>query len=436
MTRLRRLSPVAQFALSGLVVLALLGFGAVQLLAHTASNEAIRDARDVTRLAGEGVVSTALTPAFFRRDPAALARVDRIVRRAVLSKSIVRVKIWDATGRILYSDEPRIIGSRYSPGADEQHALRSGQAEAEVSDLTKPENRFERQYHKLLEVYLGVRTPAGPRVLFETYQRYSSVAASGRRLWQTFLPALILALVLLYVVQIPLAGSLVRRLRRGQHEREELLRRAVEASELERRRIARDLHDGAVQTLAGVSYRLSAVSEPLRGDDRPEAAAVAEAGTDVRRSIRELRTLLVDLYPPTLHQAGLGAAVSDLLAPLADQSIGTELDVDPDLRLTPEAEALLFRAAQEALRNVAKHADAEHVAVHVGRRNGHGLLEVRDDGRGFAPGAPADPATNGSARPGHFGLRMIQDLARDAGGTVIVDSQPGKGTTVRVSVPA
>jgi signal transduction histidine kinase len=346
----------------------------------------------------------------------------------------VRVKIWSADGRILYSDEPRIVGTRYALGEDEIGTLRSGQSEAEVSDLSRPENRFERQYRKLLEVYLGIRTPAGPRVLFETYQRYSSVAASGRRLWQTFLPALLGALVLLYLVQVPLAGSLVRRLRRGQREREELLRRAVEASELERRRIARDLHDGAVQTLAGVSYRLSAVSEPLRTAGRPEADAVAEAGTDVRRSIRELRTLLVDLYPPTLHQAGLGAAVSDLLAPLADRSIATELEVDPGLQLTPEAEALLFRAAQEALRNVAKHSEAEHVAVHVGRRDGHGLLEVRDDGRGFAPQQAPDVATG--ADNGHFGLRMIGDLARDAGGTVSVDSEPGRGTTVRVSVPA
>ena len=90
---------------------------------------------------------------------------------------VVRVKIWDARGRILYSDVRALIGTRYQLGDDELRALRTGGTKAELSDLGRPENRFERGFGNLLEVYLGVRTPTGQRVLFEDYQRFSSVSA-------------------------------------------------------------------------------------------------------------------------------------------------------------------------------------------------------------------------------------------------------------------
>src|SRR4051812_49909078 len=99
--------------------------------------------------------------------------------------------------------------------------------------------------------------------MLETCLRLSSVAASGRRIWLSFLPALVLALLLLELLQVPLAWSLLRRVQAGQLEREALLRRAVDASDAERRRIAADLHDGVVQTLASVSYGLAAVDERL-----------------------------------------------------------------------------------------------------------------------------------------------------------------------------
>jgi signal transduction histidine kinase len=398
--------PVAPFAVAGFVVLLLVGLVGVQILRGTGRREAIRDAREVTRLAGQGVVAPELRPGLERGDPAAVARVDRVVRASILHDPVVRVKIWDATGRILYSDEPRLIGQRFPLQADELAALRTGRPDAEVSDLRKPENRFERRFGQLLEVYLGVREPNGRRLLFETYQRYGSVAASGRRLWLEFAPALIGALVLLYLVQLPLAISLVRRLRREQHERE----RALAA---ERRRIAQDLHDGPVQTLAGVSFSLAA------SGDR-EAAALT------RRSMQQLRSLLVDIYPPSLEREGLRAALSDLLTPLGGRGVATRLEVPEDLRLPAEVEALLYRTAQEAVRNAASHAEPTTVSVRASAADGHARLEVADDGRGFS---------GDEQRPGHFGLRVVRDIVGQAGGRVEVRSAPGEGTTVTVEVP-
>src|SRR4051812_18349639 len=347
-SRMRRSSiatAVLQFAITGTVVVLLLGFVAVELLRHTGTSEAIGDSKRVARLAGDGIVAPNVRPGLERGDPRAIAAMDRVIRGRVLSGDVVRVKLWDASGRIVYSDEHRLIGFRTQLGDDDLAALRKGATDAEVSDLSRPENRFEREHKKLLEVYHGVTTPQGHRLLFEAYQRFSSISASGERLWQRFLPALIGALVLLELAQIPLAYSLARRVQRGQREREALLRRAIDASEIERRRIAGDLHDGVVQNLAGVSYGLSAAAERLpRGSDT--RSAVEEGATEARRTVRELRSLLVDIYPPNLHRSGLQAALSDLLDGIRSESCAARLTAPPDLELPQESEALLFRVAQ------------------------------------------------------------------------------------------
>jgi signal transduction histidine kinase len=354
--------------------------------------------------------------------------MDRVIRGRVLSGDVVRVKLWDAGGRIIYSDEHRLIGFRTALSADDVAALRDGTTAAEVSDLSRPENRFERPHKKLLEVYLGIRTAQGHRLLFEAYQRFSSISASGQRLWQRFLPALVGALVLLELAQIPLAYSLARRVRRGQREREALLRRAIDASSIERRRIASDLHDGVVQNLAGVSFGLSAAAEQLpHGSTTREA--VEEGAVEARRTVRELRTLLVDIYPPTLQRSGLHAALADLLDGIRSGGCEAHLAVAPDLDLPPETEALLFRAAQEALRNVRRHADARRVNLAVETTGSTAVLEVSDDGRGFDTDAAASSAN------GHFGLQMLGDLVGDAGGNFDIVSAPGEGTRVRLEVP-
>lgn len=420
-------SAVARFAITGLAGLALLTFVAIQLLSSRGTSEAIRNAKSVTQLAGRGVVAPYITPALLAGQPAAITALDRTVRARLLEDPVVRVKIWEAGGRIVYSDEHRLIGARYPLRDEEANALRTGGVAAEVSDLTRPENRFERQYHKLLEVYLGLKSTNGKPVLFELYQRFSSIAASGNRLFRAFFFPAVAVLVLVWLAQIPLAVSLARKLQRGQREREALLQRAIEASEFERRRIARDLHDGPVQDLAGVSYTLSSAIGEAEAVDPELAGALKQSSRQTRDSIRALRTLLVDIYPPRLHSEGLIAAVSDLLSPLAAAGLEVTLDADPHLRLPPGVEAVLFRVAQESLRNVLEHAQATSASVHVDATDGMVTLEVKDDGRGISE-VPAD-------RDEHFGLRMLEDLARDSGGALELDSAAGQGTKVRLQIP-
>lgn len=413
---------VARYALSGFAALVVLTAAGVYLLERIGRSEAIRDAKQVTALAGRGVVEREVTPTLERGDAAAVARLDAVVRRVVVGGNVVRVKIWQPNGRIIYSDQHQLIGSRYALGADERAALATGETEADISDLQRPENRFERPFGKLLEVYLPIRDTAGHELLYEEYQRYGSVAASGRRLWLSFAPAILGALALLWLVQIPLAWRAARKLQRGQAERERLLRHAIEASEAERRRIAHDLHDGAVQDLAGVSYSLAATAEAA---PEPMAAVMREAAEDTRRTIKELRTLLVDIYPPDLHRAGLAAALRDLVAPLAPRGVDVTLELSEPVELPDAIETLFYRCAQEALRNVVKHAQADHVLVRV-ESDGRVRLTIEDDGVGLP--------TRGDAK-GHFGLRLLDDLVRDAGGRLDVGSRNGSGTRVTVEVP-
>jgi signal transduction histidine kinase len=427
---------MAQFVLSGIAALVVVAVGGATVLDRIGRAEAIRSASEVTRLVGAGVIEHSLTSDLVDPDDpnheTALANLDKLVRKSVLQDPVVRVKIWTAQGRILYSDEPRLIGEQYPLDQDKREAFESGEVYAEVSQLAGVENRFDHNFGKVLEVYLPAFSTGAERepLMIETYQRYSSVAATGRRTWTAFGPVLLAALVVLELIQVPLAYSLTARLRERQQEREGLLKRAIEASEIERRRIAGDLHDGVVQQLAGLSYKLAAASTRAASSGNGELGdALSEAAADTRLSIRQLRSLLVEIHPPNVHSVGLQAALSGLLAPLSSRGVSTSLEVEVD-DLSPEVEVLLFRVAQEGLHNVLRHAAASSVIVTVKASEEAVTMVVSDDGRGFS----ADDRAHKAAE-GHMGLRLLGDLAADHGGEFEVYSGPGEGTVLRLKAP-
>jgi len=415
---------VARYLMSAVLAVVAISVLGVYLFERSGEEEAIRDAKDQTRASAKWAVEPALTDGVIRGDEKALRNLDTIVLERVLrGSSVVRVKIWDRSGRIVYSDEPALIGARYPIAPDELKEFEGTRIDAEVSDLSKPENRFEQHFGKLLEVYAALQTPSGQQLRYEEYYRSSFISARGARIFREFGVVGLGALILLALIQLPLVWQAAHRVRRSQRERVELLQRAVDASEIERRRIAADLHDGVVQNLAGVSYSLTAAAN----EAPPELAPLLrEASAQTRQGIRELRSLLVEIYPPELHRQGLEAALGDLLAPCMSRGVETRLRVGPDGDFPAEVQALFFRAAQEALRNVVKHSGARRVEVDVERRNGCATLRVTDDGSGFDPEQGPDGA--------HFGLRVLRDLVREVGGDLEIDSAPGRGTTVCLEV--
>ncbi len=423
---------VAKFALAGFVALAVFLVGSVAVLRDLGRNEAVRDARQFAVLSGQGIVEPELRDEIVQGDRDALETVDTLVQERVLGERIVRVKIWTQNGRIVYSDEPRLIGAVHPLDESELRVLETGAARAELSDLSGPENRFEQGLGELYEVYLPIRTPDGTPLLFETYQRASEVASTGRRIWLPFAALLLGSLVLLWLTQVPLAWRLAGRLRRSQRDREALLVTAVEASDDERRRIAGDLHDGVVQDLAGISYSLSAAADKADSRTPPDVRdTLQEAATGTRDSMRRIRSLLVEIHPPNLRAAGLDAALTDLVAPFPTHGVAVAVDVEDDLDLPADTEQLVYRAAGEALRNVEKHADASRIEVRLERRNGFVRLEVTDDGSGFTP-----ETRERRRAEGHVGLSLLEDLAGRMDGTVAVESAPGQGTRFVLEVPA
>jgi two-component system, NarL family, sensor kinase len=235
-----------------------------------------------------------------------------------------------------------------------------------------------------MEVYRPIWTPSGTSLLFETYAPYDTVTARTEELWKGFAGVTLTSLLLLVVLLLPILWRLLERLKNGQAQREALLQRAVDASTEERRRIAGALHDGVVQDLAATSFTVAGAAERAESLDEPRLAGeLGAAAGMVRASIGGLRSLLVDIYPPSLATAGLQAALTDLASGLRSRGIAVTLALAPTPGLVAQNERLVFAEPPE----------------------------------------------------GHFGLRVLSDVADDAHAELRLASAPGSGTAWQLRIP-
>ena len=426
--------PVVQFVVAGLAVAVFLAWVTGVLGERLAQEQAIEDARATTELLAETVVEPALSTGLLDTEAGDLDRFDRLVRSRVLGDEVVRVKVWDADGRIVYSDEPRLIDRVFELGDDQQVVLDNGGSDAEVSDLSKSENSLDQGLERVLEVYTRVEAPGGEPLLFELYLTDDNLEARADELFRLFRPLTVGGLLLFLLLTTPLVWILSRRADAAAADRERLLVMAADASDAERRRVARDLHDGVVQDLAGTSFALSGIARDVEAGsalDRPRLNADLERlAAAVRRSLLALRSLLVEIYPPQLQAAGLGAALQDLVAQAEQAGVDVHVSVEDADGLSDNATALIWRTAQECVRNALRHAAPGRLDVTVVSEGMPAVarLVVADDGRGFDPGAAVAAES--------FGLRGLRDLAAEAGGTLTVESGVGQGTRVTLGVPA
>lgn len=229
------------------------------------------------------------------------------------------------------------------------------------------------------------------------------------------------------------AASAAAAVATAQNAGADALRRSIEASDEERRRWARELHDETLQQLAGLRVLLSGARRA--GDARRTAGALDAALEQLTGSITDLRGLIADLRPAALDELGLGPALETLAARVRDSS-SVELDLDVELRgeegngaerLAPDLESAAYRILQEALTNVTKHAAARRVAVRVTDAEGDAelCLSIRDDGQGFDPAVVT----------GGFGLLGMRERVGLAGGSIEVTSAPGQGTRITARLP-
>jgi two-component system, NarL family, sensor histidine kinase UhpB len=207
----------------------------------------------------------------------------------------------------------------------------------------------------------------------------------------------------------------------------EIAARALNATEEERKRIARELHDGTAQTLAALRLRLRLARSAA--DEATRAELLERISADLGEATEEIRRIAQGLRPPALDMLGLAPAIESCARGIGENTglnVETALSPVEDM-LVPEAELALYRIVQEALSNVARHSDAGQVRIRLGRAGGEVVAVVEDDGRGFA--------VRDEMSSGGLGLFGMQERAAYVGGTVEIESQPGRGTRIQATIP-
>ncbi len=224
-------------------------------------------------------------------------------------------------------------------------------------------------------------------------------------------------------------ARLHRRLTLKERAHERFAERVVDAQEAERRRLARDIHDGISQRLVSLAFHLDAAAHTIHAEPRYAAQQVGMARVLVDRTLEEARLAVGGLRPPVLDDLGLAGGLASLARETAELEVTLDLS---DARLPEHIEIALYRIAQEALQNVTKHAGASTVRLTFRVGNGAARLEVADDGDGF----DADTGSAVGTVAGGYGLVSMTERAELQGGKLSVRSRPGSGTTVVAVVPA
>jgi signal transduction histidine kinase len=205
------------------------------------------------------------------------------------------------------------------------------------------------------------------------------------------------------------------------------VRRVVEAQELERARLARELHDETGQALTSILLGLKPLEQAAESDE--VRAAVASVRELVVSTLQDVRRLAVELRPSALDDFGLATAVERLVDTFREQS-GLQVDLEAhvgEARLPSEIETALYRVVQEALTNIVKHAGATRVSILLRRKDGGLVAVVEDDGAGFDPSRTREAA---------FGLAGMRERLALVGGRLQIESAPGAGTTLAAEVPS
>lgn len=366
-------------------------------------------------------VEPALTPGLLVGDQQAFDEFDAFVRRQLVTADTARLTLYTADGTVVWALLPERVGDRDSLPAEALDVLENGVPSAQHTDPHGTGN-------EAVEVLALVDGPNGERMLWEADLPREDVARRADQLVVTVTIIELVGLGVLLTVQGVLGRSIVRRHDRERAYRRWLTQRASEVALVERRQIAADLHDGVVQDLTGLALDLEAPVGRPEGLSSEERRDRSEFAARLRSATAQLRGQAAELYPPAAADIDVEESLQRMLDRLPATMRG-ELDVDPDAVVAPVYRWLVFRVAQEALRNAVQHSRASAIRVRLRPSSTGTILTVEDDGVGFSPAA--DPVV-----PGHMGLSLMSDMAKGAGAILAIRSAPGEGTAVRLETPA
>lgn len=414
---------VARFLTAGFVALILVATPVIFWIRAEAEQHALANARDMTQRLADNVVGPLITPELLARDHNALDLLDKQLAPWVTTGTLTRIKVWDEHGTVVYSDMESLIGQRFEQEDWARKLLEGGPATATLEKQTEQENLYESGAGELVEVYARSRSVSGAAMIFETYSPGENVRREQHAVLMSMIPPIILSLAALQLAQLFPAVRLVRRIQGHQASKHALMQYAIEASDQERRQIASELHDDVIQDLSGLAYALESEERQGPPDLRP---VFSNARLMLQETVRTLRAMTHELYPPNLDRLGLKAALTQLAAPLLAKGIALTMEFPEQLIADRDRAALMYRVVREALVNATKHSAATSVHIRITQSDRVTQIEVADNGHGFDP----DMESN----EGHYGLRILSDTIGHAGGTLDIRSSPGAGTIIHVTL--
>jgi two-component system, NarL family, sensor kinase len=425
-TRARRSTPwlplaatVSRYGLVGLALASVLSIAVGLFAAKAGDVQADRSAERAAAVVGGSVVAPLVTPALAAGDRAAQERLGAAVDALVVADIASAVTVRDAEGRVVWSTDAAAIGTSAPLSAAERTALRRASV---VPTGTTGQAAGSRPAFRTAAV--GVTDASGAPAVVDV----TDTATTTRPAWAHAVPVALTCLLCLEVVQLPLAYGLARQVRRRGTGDPALARAAAEASDGERRRLAAEVHDYVIPELSGLAYDLDAARLATVAPARPDPL-LARTAAGLRQNVGELRRLLSDPAPARLPADGLEAALEMLGGRMGG---GPEVSVSCPRsdELPRQVTEVLYRCAQESLRNAAAHSRAERVEIVVERDGDQVSMTVDDDGCGFeAAELAAREAT------GHMGLRTLGAMVADGGGSLTARSAPGQGTRMIVTLP-
>jgi two-component system, NarL family, sensor kinase len=416
-------------AATALIVVAAVSFVLVGAVAFVVAHRVARDAalaEGLRTARGTGRVLLApVMPAVIAGDRKAAADLEADIARRRAEGTLFRVKVWGRDGTVIWSDNAAVVGSRFRLDSREAAVFDRGEAFVEISPLTNADDADVRDgSRRLVEAYIPLRLGDGSTVALEMYFSEDRVRAAEAEERTRLVGFSLAGLLVLAFAQLPVSIWLMRRITRAQHDRDRMRDTALASSDRERRLLARSLHDGVVQELAGAAYALGSrePTDPLPPDT---ARAMDLVTVTLQQAVDDLRGMLVELHPDEVTNANL----ADLIRATATRACPRQqvsVSVTLDRPLPPEILAFLYRSTRECAVNVAKHARATSVDIVVTGGPAGVRLVVRDDGVGIPHPAPrAD---------GHLGLTLLRTTAAELGG--VLDARgTDSGTTVSVDLP-
>ncbi|NKX53256.1 sensor histidine kinase [Arthrobacter mobilis] len=414
-----------RYALTGLAAFLIVVVPVVFGTRALAKEQALRHATENTQHMADYEVGPLIDSRGPVQDASTLNRLDRRLAPSFRHVGLVRFKVWNAEGTILYSDRRELIGRQFPLPDWAVPLLAGGEPRARFEVQTDPESASESSHGELVEIYAGTMASNGEPVIVEAYYPAQVVHDDQRSMVLGILPAVLGSLLLLQLLLLIPGLRMAKRLQQNSDTQQRLLEQAISASDLERQRLARHLHDEVIQGLAGLAYTLESYE---RHEPGPPPSFFAQARAVVQENISTLRGIATDLYPPDLAELGLPGALDRLGDPVRARGLDFDLVVRGTAPEDPNMQVLLYRVARESVANALKHSEAGRIQVVLaGTRDGT-TLTVADDGRGFD--------VRQAAPEGHLGLAILHDTVADAGGTLLITSAAGAGTTVEAGLPA